>query len=132
MKFKYSYYYLTLLVLSLFWVLLGKQFHNNFAPFIFFIFGFPVFGFLYFSNLSKFSSLLKNKEPELFKRNKVEFGYFKDELVSGITLFNSTDFNNLIDTDLKSSFKILKSNLNYMLFSFVSFGIISILTIFIK
>jgi hypothetical protein len=131
MKINYRNYYLSLLLISIIWIFLGKQFYNNFAPIVFFIFGLPIFGFIYFSNLFKFSDLLKSKEPELFKRNAIHYGYFKDELING-SVFYSLEFNKLTDEDLICSYKKMKSSLNYMIASFISFGIIGILTVYIK
>lgn len=131
MKINYRNYYLSLLLISIIWIFLGKQFYNNFAPIVFFIFGLPIFGFIYFSNLFKFSDLLKTKEPELFKRNAIHYGYFKDELING-SVFYSLEFNKLTDEELISSYKKMKSSLNYMIASFISFGIIGILTVYIK
>lgn len=132
MKNNYQNYYLLLLIISIAWIFLGKQFYNNFAPLLFFIFGFPIFGFLYFTNLSNFSVLLKNKKPELFKKVAIDYGYFKDEMINGINLFNSSEFYELDDEDLKRSYKKLKSSLNYLILSFGSFALIGILTIYIK
>ncbi len=132
MKINYRNYYLSLLIISIIWIFLGKEFYNNFAPIIFFIFGFPIFGFLYFSNLSNFSILLKSKEPEFFKNVALHYGYFKDEMINGINLFNSVEFSKIEDEDLKRSYKKLKSSLNYLILSFFSFALIGVLTIYIK
>lgn len=82
--------------------------------------------------MSKFSTLLKNREPELFKRNAIHFGYFKDEMINGINLFNSTEFSSINDQEVKNSYDKTKSSLNYLLVSFLSFGIIGILTVYIN
>jgi hypothetical protein len=131
-KFNPRKYYLTLLILSIVWVALGPEYYNNYSPFIFFIFGAPIFGYLSFSSVISFSSQLKVKEPELFRRNKIDYGYFKDEMINGMNLFNNPDFENLTDEELVNNFRNTKSCYNYMVLSFFSIVIIAIMTIYIK
>jgi hypothetical protein len=119
-------------MISIAWVFLGKQFYNNFTPFIFFVFGFPVFGYLYFSNLSRFSDLLKKSEPELFKKYALNYGYFKDDLIRQMDLYNNPDFDNLTDEELNQFIRTIKNAFKYMVLSFFSFAIVAIMTIYIK
>ena len=132
MKINPRKYYLTILIASLIWIFLGKSYYNNFAPLLFFTLGFPVFMYLYFSNLSSFSKKLKDRNPKLFHTNAVHYGYFKGEMIHGMNLFNSPEFDTLDDDDLKSSYLNSKSSLYYILISFISFLIIAIMTIYIQ
>lgn len=131
-KFNPRKYYLTLLILSIIWVTLGPEYYNNYSPFIFFIFGVPIFGYFSFSNVISFSSQLKIKEPELFRINKIDYGYFKNERINGMNLFNNPDFEKLTDNELVYSFRNSKSCYNYMILSFFSIIIIAIMSIYIK
>jgi hypothetical protein len=131
-KFNPKKYYLTLLILSLVWVTLGPEYYNNYSPFIFFIFGVPIFGYLSLSSVIAFSSQLKVKEPELFRINKNDYGYFKSETINGMNLFNNPDFEKLTDKELVYSFRNSKSYYNYMVLSFFSIIIIALMSIYSK
>lgn len=125
-------YYVLLFILSLIWVFLGQKCYNNFSPFIFFIFGLPVFSYLYFKSLNKFSNLLKDKEPELFDKTAIHYGYFKNEVINIFSLFDKQFFDKLKDNDLINNYKKLRSSFNYLILSFISFVIISVLTVYIR
>ncbi|WP_268846551.1 hypothetical protein [Flavobacterium aestivum] len=131
-KFNPRKYYLTLLILSIIWVTLGPNYYNNYSPFIFFIFGVPIFGYHSFSSVTSFSSQLKVKEPELFRINKIDYGNSKDEMINGMNLFNNPDFEKLTDKELVYSFRNSKSCYNYTILSFFSIIIIAIMSIYIK
>jgi len=132
MGISYVKYYLILLTISIIWIFLGRQFYNNFAPLVFFILGLPVFGYLYFSSLNSFSSLLKIKNQELFKKYRINYGFFQNELISQIDLYNNPDFDTLTDKELNHLIHNIKNSFKYMLLSFFSFATIAVMTIYIK
>lgn len=130
MKNRYHYYFLSLFIISIVWILLGNKFYNNYAPFIFIIFGIPVFISSLATNLRMFSKSLKEKDIELFKKNAVHYGYFKDELINTLNLLDASFKEQLSDDDLKQKYRTLKSSFNYLVFSFISIVIIGISTVY--
>ena len=125
-------YYLLLFVLSLIWIFLGRKYYSNFTPLIFFVFGLPIYSYLYFTNLTEFSNQLKKKEPELFSKVAIHYGYFKNEVIDLFNLFDVQFYEKLKNDDLKDGFKKLRSSFNYLILSFISFSIIGLLTIYIQ
>lgn len=130
MKNKCQYYFLSLFLISILWILIGNKFYNNYAPFIFFIFGLPVFISLYASNLRLFSKALKERDIELFKKNALHYGYFKDELINSLNLLDASFEDQLSEDDLKQKYKVLKTSFNYLILCFISIVIIGILTVY--
>lgn len=133
MKFDYKKYYLLLLSITIIWLLLGENYHSNFAPLILCCFGFPVYVFLYFKHLGAFSDKLKMKDPILFKKYCVQMGYFKDEMIHSMNLFNNSDFENLKEEEeLVQHYKLTRSAIKYLALVFISFPILTIFLILIK
>jgi hypothetical protein len=127
----HKYYYLFLLAVNLTWMFLGRDYYNNYSPFVWFVNG-PVFAISHFNNLAAFSSLLNVKEPLLYKKYEVYFGYFKNDMITTMSLFGNRDFQQLKDDELIHKYILAKRSYNYLLLCFISFGISGIATIFVK
>lgn len=132
MPFDNKKYYLLLLSSTIILLLLGENYHSNFAPLILCFLGFPVYVFLYFKHLGAFSDKLKMKDPILFKKYCVQMGYFKDEMIHSMNLFNNSDFENLRDEELLYHYRLTRNAIKYCMLIFISFPILTIFLILIK
>lgn len=132
MKITYRNYYLLLMLITIIWLCLGENYHSNFATLVLYFLGFPVYVFLYFKNLGAFSDKLKLRDPILFKKNCIQIGFFKDEMIHAMNLFNNPDFEKLTDEELKRYYKLTRSAVKYIALIFLSFPILTIFLILIK
>lgn len=132
MKLNHRNYYLILLGITLTWTFFGKEYYNNYSPIVLFLFGFPVYVFLYFKHISVFSAQLRVRDFNLFKKYCVQVGYFKDDMIHSLNLFNNSDFEKLTDKELFEHYRLAKCSLKYILFIFTTFVTISVLLILIQ
>ena len=76
--------------------------------------------------------MLKIKNQELFKKYKTSYGFFREELINQMDLYNNPDFDTLRDEELNQLMSNIKNAFKYMLLSFFSFATIAMMTIYIK
>lgn len=132
MELNHKNYYFTLVIITLVWIFLGKEYYSNYAPIVLCFFGFPVYVFLYFKHLGAFSDKLRTRDFNLFKKYCAHAGYFKDEMIHSFNLFNNSDFEKLTDQELLEHYRLAKSSVKYALLIFVTFPAITILLIMIQ
>lgn len=132
MKLNHANYYLVLLTITLVWIFLGKEYYCNYAPIIVFLFGFPVYVFLFFKHIGAFSNQLKIRDSVLFKKYCVQVGYFKDDMIHGLNLFNNSDFEKLTDQELLEQYRLAKSSIKYVLLIFATLPAITVLLILMQ
>lgn len=119
-------YFLILLVISILWSILGYGNSKNFSPLIIGFLGFPIFFILFYKNLINFSNELKTREPELFKKNEIHYGYSKGQIINAINLFNNNEFDQFEDSELKNKYILTRTAFKYCLFSFFAIPLIAI------
>jgi hypothetical protein len=119
-NFTVKKYFAFLFLISIYWSLFGIEGYQSFSLLIIPIFGFPYFGFNYYNKLSKLSSILKKDYPEIFRINKSNYGYFKDELINTTLLFGSEDFKNVHDEEVLELLNQTKLSLKLSLLTIVS------------
>ena len=120
------------MLITTIWLCLGENYHSNFATLVLYFLGFPVYVFLYFKKLGAFSDKLKLRDPILFKKNCIQIGFFKDEMIHAMNLFNNPDFEKLTDEELKRYYKLTRSAVKYIALIFLSLPILTIFLILIK
>ena len=120
------------MLITIIWLFLGEKYHNNFATLVLYFFGLPVYVYLYFKNLIAFSDKLRLRDPILFRKNCIQIGFYKDEMIHAINLFNNPDFEKLTDEELRRHYKLTRRAIKYIALIFLSFPILTIFLILIK
>ncbi|GAA4761155.1 MULTISPECIES: hypothetical protein [Flavobacterium] len=127
-KKAYLYFFLFLLIsiIITFFTPIGVR---NYAPIVFGLGCFPIFGINSFGYLEKFSSELRQNEPEIFKKNEVFYGYFKGKHIMIQNVFDNDDFKNIKDKNTFDLYLKMKASSKLMILSFLLVIIFSILVI---
>ena len=129
---KYQVYFYVVLLVSIIWLFLFSKPIRNFAPIIFVIPTFPVFLFKYYTQLLKFSNILKTVRPDLFKKYVVDYGSeFKGQVVEIGLISKNKDFEMLEDLPLRDKYFLIKQSIKLAMLSFVIFPVLGIATIYI-
>lgn len=93
-------YIIILCFVSICLILLTPNGIRNYIPIIFGMGSFLIFGINATGYWYKFSSELKEKEPEIFKRNEVHYGYNKGNLILITNIFDDDEFKKIKDEKL--------------------------------
>lgn len=129
---KFQVYFYVVLLVSIIWLFLFSKSIRNFAPIIFVIPTFPVFLFKYYTQLLKFSNILKTVRPDLFKKYVVDYGSaFKGQVVEIGLISKNKDFEMLEDLPLRDKYFLIKQSIKLAMLSFVIFPVLGIATIYI-
>ncbi len=122
-----TFYFYLILTIGIGWTFFGNDEWDNYGPLFFMISGFPVFAIIYQTQFYKFSNLLKEKSPEIFKKNVLHYSVLKDEVISGLSIFNNRDeFKKIEPFELNQKYKLIMKAFNLCLLSFFLTIVISI------
>lgn len=93
----------------------------SFVPF------FIYFGLKQLELTNDFSYSIKKYYPEIFQKVKMNYGYYKDEWIHSYEI-NDANFIN-IEGESKKNYSSLKQNFIFLILTFISFGVSSVLIV---
>ena len=127
MKKNITLYFYLILIIGIGWTFFGSDEWDNYGPVFFMITGFPVFAVIYQIQFYSFSNLLKEKRPDIFEKNALNYSILKGDAISGLSLFyNKDEFKKIESYELNQKYELTMRAFNLCLLSFFLTIVISI------
>jgi hypothetical protein len=130
---KIQIYFYSILIISIIWLLIFPKPIKNFAPIVFAIPTFPVFGFNSYNKVYEFSTALKKTFPDLFQKYVIDYGNIIDrgQIVDIGFISKNEDFENLQDEKLYEMYILCKQFMRLTIMSFLIIGLLGITTVYL-